>query len=267
MAKGSDEASRPFAPSPAAAPFMSLGYREAAADLMYVRMLGYFVSEDSTGDGVADLAEAVATLDPSFVRVYDLGANAMMLAHHGVDQRVYMRAIRLLEAGMKQFPRDWRLPYLAGQIYAQDLVTEDPAERRRWDERSLQLVESAIRKPGAPANAATWTATMYTKLGAHARAVASLKEMLLITDDRKARERLIGALARLEDRDAHAVEAEVFAERKKFERRWRAERATVPASMYLLIGPRLTPGFDMVELATGGVDLFVAPEPELEPLE
>ncbi len=266
MTKG-DEANQPFAPSTTAAPFLSLGYHEAAADLLYVRMLGHFVSEDSTGNGVADLAEAVAALDPRFQRVYELGANAMTLAHNGVDQRVYLRAIHLLETGMRQFPQDWRMPYLAGQMYTQDLVTEDPAERRRWDERGLQLVESAIRKPGAPANAATWTATMYTKLGAHERAVASLKEMLLITDDKKARDRLVATLAKLEDRDADAVKAEIVGERLKFERQWQRERRSVSASMYILIGPRLTPGFDMGDLATGGVPLFVAPEPELEPLE
>ena len=130
------------------------------------------------------------------------------------------------------------------------------------------LVESAIRKPGAPASTAAWAALMRTKLGQHERALAGLREMLLITSDKSARERLIAALAKLEERDAAALEAEIFEERMKFERTWRAERRTIPATMYVLVGPRIEPGFDMADLATGGRDLVVFDEEaELEPVE
>jgi hypothetical protein len=258
----------PFAPSIAAAPFMSLGYREAAADLLYVRMLGYFMNEDSVGAGVADLAEAVTTLDPQFSRAYDTGANAMTLARHGVDRAVFLRAIALLERGTQTFPADWRFPYLAGQIYTQDLESDDPAQRRSWDERGTQLIESAIRKPNAPLQLATWAATMRTKLGQHERAAAGLKELLLITSPGPTRARLIAALAQLEKKDASAVAGEILAERFKFERQWKRERPSVPASFYILIGPRLSIGFDMYDLATGGRDLLVEPvDQEPEPLE
>lgn len=259
--------SKPFVPSPAAAPFVSLGYREAAADLFYVRMIGHFIGEDSSGHGVADLAEAIVTLDPRFYRAYDHGANAMTLAKHGVDQAVYLRAIRVLEAGMTQFPQDWRMPYLAGQMYTQDLTTEDEAQKRAWDERGTLLVESAIRKPGAPSSAARWAATMRSKLGQRERAIAGLREMLLITQDDAARERLIKSLAEVAERDTDALAAEIYEERAKFEKQWRAERRTVPATMYLLLGPRILPGFDMTELATGGLDLYVDETEPVEPLE
>lgn len=259
----------PFAPSERAAPLLSLGYREAAADLLYVRMLGYFTSDDSIGAGVANLAEAVAALDPLFHRVYDTGANATMLAKHGSDQSAYLRAIALLERGMHAFPDDWRLPYLAGQIYTQDLKTDDPAQQRAWDEKGTLLIESAIRKPGAPVRIATWAATMRTKLGQHERAVAGLRELLLVTSPGSTRERLIASLAELEKRDASSVAAEVLAERSKFERKWRRERPRISATFYTLLGPRLQPGFDMVDLATGGRDLLAEPDVvvELEPLE
>lgn len=259
---------KPYAPSPGAAPFVSLGFREAAADVLYVRMLGHFIDEKSTGHGVADLAEAIVALDPQFHRVYERGALAMTAAAVGVDRSVYERAIDLLEAGMKVFPEDWKLPYLAGQIYTQDLQTDDPELRRAWDERGTLLVESAIRKPGAPASTAAWAALMRTKLGQHERALAGLREMLLITSDKSARERLLAALAKLEERDAAALEAEIFEERMKFERTWRADRRTIPATMYVLIGGRIEPGFDMANLATGGRDLVVFDdEAELEPVE
>jgi hypothetical protein len=247
----------PFAPAPGSAPFLAVGFREAFADLLYVRLIGYFNSEASSGEGVADLSEAVADLDPHFKRVYELGANAMTLAKLDVTQNVLLRAVALLERGMKLYPQEWRLPYLAGQIYTQDLKSDDPAQQREWNQRGVLLVETAIRKPGAPVSAAAWAAVMRTKLGEHERAVSNLREMLLVTNDTKARQRLVAALADLQEKDAAVVASEIYAERYKFERKWRAERRTVPATLYILIGPRIRPGFDLSELAAGGPDLTV----------
>ena len=261
-------ANQPFVPSPDAAPFVSLGFREAAADLLYVRMIGYFIGETSTGDGVGDLAEAIATLNPAFDRVYEYGANAMTLAKHDVDQAIFLRAIKLLERGMRQFPKDWKLPYLAGQMYTQDLKTDDAAQRRAWDEKGTLLVESAVRKPGAPPNAAMWVASMRTKLGQRERAVSGLREMLLLTKSDAARKRLLASLVTLEERDADALAAEIFSQRYQFERTWKRGRPAVPPTFYLLIGSRISPGFDMTDLATGGRDLFVEDKNEtLGPLE
>jgi hypothetical protein len=257
-------AEAPFAPAPESAPFIAAGFREAFADLLYVRLIGYFNSEASTGDGVADLAEAVANLDPHFKRVYELGANAMTLAKRDVTQNVVLRAVALLERGMKLYPREWRLSYLAGQIYTQDLKSDDPRQEREWNQRGVLLVESAIRKPGAPASAAAWAAVMRTKLGQHERAVSNLREMLLVTNDTKARQRLIAALADLEKKDANVVASEIYAERLKFERKRREERPSVPATFYVLIGPRLRPGFDLGELAIGGNELEVQEQPQLD---
>lgn len=258
----------PFAPSVATAPFVSLGYREALADVLYVRMIGYFNGKDSLGAAVGDLAEAVATLDPDFERVYDYGANAMTLAKFGVDQSVFLRAIALLEKGSRRFPENWRLPYLAGQIYAQDLTTENPAEQRVWDERATLLIESAIRKPGAPTRAASWAAMMRTKLGQHERAVANLKEMALVTSDMAERRRLIGLIQQLEVEDGAAIAAEIEEQRNAFEARRKAERPMISTTMYVLLGAPPRAGFDMGDLASGGRDLHV-PEPKepLEPLE
>lgn len=258
----------PFTPSPHSAPYVSLGYREAMADYLFVRLLGYFSDEDSTGAGVANLADAIVALDPNFRRVYELGANAMTIARSNVDQAVYVRAISLLERGMTRFPDDWRLPYLAGQIYTQDLQTEDADQRRKWDERGTLLVESAIRKPGAPPTAATWAAVMRTKLGQHERAAQGLREMIVLTSDAATRMRMIDQLAKLEEQDAVALRAELESSRIQFLKAWYADRRTVPASFYVLLGRRLTPGFDMADLATGGRDLIGTDEPEpLEPIE
>lgn len=264
----SEVVAEPYAPSPTSAPLVTLGFREAAADLLWIRLTGYFGGPESTSDGVAALVEAIVALDPMYHRAYEYGARAVTIARYGVDQRSYLRALAILERGITAFPDDWKLPYLAGQIYTQDLVTEDPEQRRAWDERGTLLTESAIRKPGAPTQAATWVAFMRTKLGQRDRAVKDLRELLLVTRDERSRKEMIERLATLEDSDANEIGAEVFEQRKLFDTAWRRARPTITPSMYILLGKRIEPGFEPTDLATGGRDLVTTPAPEkLEPLE
>lgn len=245
----------PYAPSPAAAPFVSLGYRELAADLLLARAMPYLGGQQSTAEGMAGLCEAIVASDPQYRRIYEWCARAMTLARTGVDQRTRLRAIALLERGAREHPDDWRIPYTAGQMYLIDLETADPAARRAWDERGARLIEAAIRKPGAPAEAATTAAVLRTKLGQHQRAIDGLREMLLITSDAAARQRILDKLAELTHASSEELAAELLEARQRFEAAWRRDRPAVPASMYLLIGPRPAPGFDLRELATGGREL------------
>jgi len=261
-------ADEPFAPAPAAAPLVALGYRELFADLLFVRLKVYFGGSESTANGLAALVEAIVALDPHYPRIYEWGARAITLASRGVDNTAYQRAIAVLDTGARQFPDDWKLPYLASAIYTQDLQTTDPAQRRAWDEQGTLLTESAIRKPNAPAQSATWAATMRTRLGQHQRAIDGLREMLLVTNDASARARLLAKLADLTNANANELAAELLEARHRFERAWHAARPAVPASMYILIGPPLAPSFDLANLATGGRDLVGAqPIERLEPLE
>ena len=257
-----------YAPSASAAPYVSLGYREMAADLFWIRLTGYFGGDENTASSIGGLVDAITALDPQFHRVYEYGASAMTLAKYGVDQSTYLHAIAVLERGMQQFPDDYRLPMLAGQMYTQDLQTKDPAQRRAWDDKGTMLVEAAIRKPGAPAEAAEYAAVMRTKLGQHDRAVRELREMLLVTSDDAARKRLIDRLATLEHDNADELAAEIYEERHRCEAAWKRDRPALPASMYILLGAHIAPRFDMTDLATGGRDL-VGSEPieRLEPLE
>ena len=113
-------AEAPFAPSPTAAPFVALGYRELGADVFSLRLMGYFAGTGDQAAGTAGLVEAIVALDPRYVRNYEFGARAVTLADGGLDNAAYLRAIAILEQGAKEFPGNWKLPYLASQIYIQD---------------------------------------------------------------------------------------------------------------------------------------------------
>ena len=266
---GDDDISTPYTPSMEAAPFVSLGYRELTADLLYIRLRGYFGEfYNARADSVASLAEAIVTLDPSSdERVYWFGATAMTIAREGVDQSIYLRSIALLDRGIARYPNSYQLPMVAAQTYIQDLKTDDPALRRTWDERGALLAESAIRKPGAPIESAGWAATLRTKLGQRDRAIQGLRELLLVSNDARARKGLLERLATLEKTDSAEIAAELLDAREKFDRAWNAERPVLRASMYVLVGAPIRKGFDLVDLATGGRDLVTSADFErLEPL-
>lgn len=258
--------SAPFAPSPRAAPFISLGYRELAADLLMFRFVGYFGANDSTPQASAALAESIVALDTKLRHTYEFGALAMTDARRPPDPALQHRALALLETGMREFPNYWRLPYIAGSIYLVELQSSDPAQRREWDEKGSLLIESASRKPGAPRDLALQAAALRTKLGQKERAIASLKEMILITTDPKTREALLEQLARVTAEQSNDIVAELLEARRDFDRRWRRERPAVPATFYVLIGPPLGESFDLEDLAAGGTVVGTEGFEQLEPL-
>jgi hypothetical protein len=256
-----DAITEPYAPSPDAAPIVVLGYREAAADLLWIRLLGYWGGE-ATAQGITALVKAIVALDPRFHRVYVTGAHAMTIADHGVTQDTFLDALALLKKGREQFADDYTMYELAAEMMTGDLKTTDSAERRRWDAEGLQLMEAALRKPNAPTYAATWAATMRSKLGQKQRAIRDLREMILLTRDLEARKKMIDKLAQLEDSDSADIASELYAEKRRFDAAWQRDRPAIPPTMYILLGPVGPRRFDMTDLSTGGRDLLVADEPE-----
>lgn len=256
----------PYAPGPAAAPIVALGYRELAADLMLVRLIGYFGTPGNDAAHLADLAEATVALDPTLRRTYELGAIAMT-STPGADNAIRMRAIRLLETAAAQFPSVYTYPRLAGEIYLVDLVPANDAERLAWQDAGSRLLEAASRKPGAPAQSALAAASLQSRLGQRQRAIDNLRETLLLTTDDGARAQLIAKLAELTNTDSAELAAEVLAEREAFVKRWQAERPAVRASLYVLLGAPIAKTFDLTDLATGGHDLVGStPFEALEPV-
>jgi hypothetical protein len=255
----------PWAPSPAMTPYVAMGQRELLADLLWIRTLGYFGGGHDTADGVASLVEAVQAADPSFQRVYTDGVRAMMSAHHGLEQRHMIRAAALAEKGVAYFPKDYDIADLAGEIYSVRLKSKDPAEQRAWREKGAMLIEKALRMPGAPADDAAFVAYLRSTLGQHERAVRELREMVLITNDPAAKKEMIDKLAQLEKRDADALEVALDDAKKEFTDAWHRDRPELPATMYVLLGPRASASFDLRALAAGRDLVDVVPEP-LEPI-
>jgi len=254
----------PFAPSPGAAPYVSLGYRELAADLLWIRAVGYVGSDDDRAIGTRALVEAIVALDPRFERVYDFGGLAMTAIGTNATNDDMLAAIRVLERGMKEFPANYKLPLTAGQIYTVELASDDPAHVQAWQLEGARMLERAVRIPGAPKEVATFAAHLRTKLGQRDKALRDLRELIVYTTDARQREKLVAKLAELTEGDADALAYELEVEQRRFEALWKATRPDVPPSAFLLIGPPLSPSFRLEDLAVDR-DLIGADEP-IEPL-
>jgi hypothetical protein len=257
----------PYAPSPTAAPYVTLGYRELAADLLWIRARVYFGGEDDTAAGLRGLLDALVELDPRFYRAYEFAARAIGWVDGGTTQDDYRWALRVLERGMAEFPRAWQLPHLAGEIYLLELDTDDPAERAAWNERGAMLLERAVRMPGAPVHAATLAAHVRTELGQHERAARDLRELILLTDDAAARRRMIEQLAELEHRDADRIEQETRWILERFHQAWQAALPEADPTMYILVGDPPPPYLDLGALAVDRDLIGADDEPAFEPVD
>lgn len=261
------EDAAPYAPSPGAIPFVSLGYRELAADLLWIRMLGYLGGHADTAAGIHGLVVATAAADPSYPEVYTIGARAMRVADKGVDATALEQAAEFVQSGMAAHPDDYALPQLAGEIYIADLGTKDPARKRAWQEKGAALLEKALRMPGASAEDATLVAWLRSTLGQHERAVRELREMMLITKDAASKRDILAKLAELEQRDASAIELEIKTASAAFDAAWQRDRPEVPEGLYVLLGPKHKPYIDFGDLASDRDLLDVGEaEAELAPL-
>jgi hypothetical protein len=253
----------PYAPTPEAAPFVTLGYRELAADLFWLRSKTYFGGTDDTAAGLRGLVEAVLALDPAFTKPYDWAPRAISVVDGGTSQEDQRWAAAIAERGLLREPASWRLLKLAGEIYLVELESDDPAQRAAWQDRGATLLEQAIRQPGAPRNLGVLVAHIRSGLGQRERAVADLQELILTTSDRAARQRLVDKLAELEKGSSQALADELQWEYERLERERKKNHPELPPTLYILLGPRPPDYLDLPAMAAppalfGDAEVFEA---------
>ncbi len=238
--------------------FASLGYRELLADVTWARTLVYFGS-NWAGEGdlgqLEQLLDLVVALDPRFKPMYEWAAYAVVFKTGTATQAEYRSSLRYLERAMREFPDDYLYFWIAGSRYYWDLDAPDDKTRRGYRERGAALIEEAMRKPNAPPDLATTAANMRSRLGQHQRAIESLRQMVMITDNDEAREKMLERL-RVESPDL-ADEVERAADDLTLE--WQKNMPSVPLDFYILLGPPPPAAIDFRQLATPH-DLFGAEE-------
>ena len=256
-------AARVTLPSPETAGLFWLGYREMGASLTWCRALVYYggaQADEADYRYLAQFIDNVIALDPWFKPIYRWAAYAVTFQERAPTQKEFLLSVRYLEQGMARYPDEYELFWLAGLRYWLDIGDKDPAIEERYREKGANYIEQAMQKPDAPEDLATLAAYFRSKLGQKQRAIDDLEQRIMMTTNEQAKERML--------RHLHALTDETVAQQAResaaaFHHLWKANHPTLPASLYLQLGPRPSKVIDFDALATER-DLFGVGNDETE---
>ena len=199
----------------------SLGYRELAADLLWlqaIQVMGERKLSEEEGHWLYDAVDRITTLDPKFVRAYEAGSHALCIL-------VVMpeKSNRLLEKGMQHNPQEWKLPFLLGINYYFELGD---------DEKAAEAMAKAARLPGAPEGIARLAAKLFVSARSPQQAVELLAKVYEETSDENVRKILETRLKEsIVERDLQILEEAI--------RRYQASHSRRPERLEHLVEPGL----------------------------
>jgi tetratricopeptide (TPR) repeat protein len=152
----------------------SLGYRELAADILWlqvIQVMGEKKLSEEEGQWLYHAVDRITTLDPKFVRAYEAGSHALCILVLMPEE-----SNRLLEKGMRHNPQEWMLPFLLGINYYFEVGD---------DEKAAEAM--AARLPGAPERLLNLAAKLFVSAKSPQQAVELLAKVYEETSDENVR--------------------------------------------------------------------------------
>jgi hypothetical protein len=166
-------------------PFV-LSYKNLAADLIWVKSIGYFADQflgPRDFRYLEKLLYIIADLDPMFEKVYLWGGSVLMYNGNWISERRIKQSTEFLKYGWNKIKNQeydyrhtwdyWRIPHMIGFNYAIELRDIDSA---------LPYLEELSRIPEAPDFYRTWISTIYRKSGKKDEA-ARVLELELVAEN------------------------------------------------------------------------------------
>lgn len=177
----------------------SLGYRELAADLLWLQVIQVMGEKKLTAEAGRWLYEAldrITTIDPKFVRAYEAGSHALCILVVMPEE-----SNRLLEKGIQHNPQEWMLPFLLGINYFFEL---------KDDVKAAEAMAKAARLPGAPERLMSLAAKLFVTGKSPQHAVDLLVKAYEEASDDNVRKMLEARLKEsIVERDIHILEEAV----------------------------------------------------------
>ena len=234
-----------YLPPPQWLTVMSLGYRRALADLIWMRALVYFGDEFQHRGAVQHVfkyGDSLLTLDPDFRRVYGWVGVAGVYTPRTAPFEYIERSVEVLRRGAQRFPNDGSLAWDTGATIAYELVPrldKDDPRRERLRQEATEHMQSAARLGAGPEWLVLSNATQLRKLGETERELRHLEEMYSIVRDPDVKAQIEIRLTQLRD-EAHA---EAFRQANlEFEERRREEFPYVPPVLYFFLAEPIERG-------------------------
>ena len=227
-----------YLPPPDWLEVMSLGYRRALADLIWLRALVYFGDEfmnEGEVKHVHNYGESMLKLDPDFRRVYSWVGVAGVYTPKGSPPEFIEQAVDVLRRGVQRFPNDGDLAWDAGATIMYELLPhlpkDDPSRARLEAEGNAHMM-AAARLGAGPDWLVITNATSLRKLGENDRELRHLEEMYALVRDTKVKAEIEVRLSQLRD-EAYA---EAFRRaNEEFEERRLAEFPYMPSALYFFV--------------------------------
>lgn len=222
---------------------VSLGYRELAADLLWlqaIQVMGERKLSAEAGQWLYQALDRITTLDPKFVRAYEAGSHALCILVVLPEE-----SNRLLEKGMRHNPQEWNLPFLLGINYYFELGD---------DEKAATAMARAASLPGAPESLARLAAKLFVSANSPEQAVELLAKVYAETSDEDVRKSLEVRLKEsIVERDLRSLEQAIARYQAHYSRRPERLENLVEPGMLRELPKEPFGGHYLYEAATGTV--------------
>ena len=219
---------------------LTLGYRAAAADLLWAKLIleyGLHWQEKRPFPDVTRYVDGLIALEPDSPVLYDFIDTILVYPPPpGGTEEDARTARRYLERGTRERPFDPNVWLHYGQFVAFLAPTflKDEAEIKRWRIDGANAIVHAVEL-GSDVQRSLAATSILERAGESSATIAHLERAYAMTDDPEMREQLLLRLVRVKG-TAEAEQAVGVVERE-----WRSRYKFLSRGQVLLIGPRRSP--------------------------
>lgn len=226
-------------PSPNALRAATLGYKAAATDLLWAKLVlehGLHWQERRPFPDVTRYVDGIIALEPDFPTLYRFVDTMLVYNPTGGTEDDARTARKYLEIGTEARPNDPEVWMQYGQFTAFLAASflKDPAEIDRWRVTGAHAIARAVLL-GANVQRSLAVGAILDKAGERDANIAFLNHAYAITEDPEMRQQYLLRLGKL-----HAT-AQSEESTTVFEREWRTRYPFMSRGETLLIGPRRPP--------------------------
>lgn len=224
-------------PPPTQLRAMTLGYRSAAVDALWAKLIleyGLHWQEKRPFPDVTRYIDGILALEPDYPLLYEFVDTILMYpAPPGATEDDARIARRYLERGTRERPYDWNVWVHYGQFIAflAPSFLKDKNEIEQWRHDGAFALAHAVEL-GAPSQRSLAASTILSKAGERQASIDHLQRAYAMTDDVDMREQFLLKLRALQA-DASAEQTITFVEREL-----RSSYAFLSRGAGLLVGPR-----------------------------
>lgn len=219
---------------------MTLGYRSAAADLVWAKLIleyGVHWQEKRPFPDVTRYIDGIIALEPDFAPLYEFVDTILVYPPPpGGTEEDARLARAYLERGTRERPYDPGMWLRYGQFVAflAPSFLKNPNEIDKWRVDGASAIARAVEL-GSDAQRSLAATSILDKAGERSATIAHLERTYAMTDDLEVREQILLRLGRLKG-TAEAEQAISVVDHE-----WRTRYQFLSRGQTLLLGPRRSP--------------------------